>query len=56
MSDEPNAEPLLDVCPFCHAPTEHGFGLAGGGYGEYVYCPNDVCRGYFAKRQSRDEC
>jgi len=27
-----------------------GFGLAGGGYGVYVYCPVEGC-GYFAKHQ-----
>ncbi len=27
-------------CPTCGAETEIGFGLAGGGYGPYTYCPN----------------
>jgi len=48
-----NAEPLLDVCPKCHTQTEQGFGLAGGGYGVYVYCPTDGCD-YFAKLQVED--
>ena len=46
-------EPLLDICPKCGTPTEHGFGLAGGGYGVYVYCPKDGCD-YFAKMQVED--
>lgn len=28
-----------DVCPKCGTEAEHGFGLAGGGYGVYTYCP-----------------
>jgi hypothetical protein len=56
MSDErpvPNDEPLLDICPKCGTETEQGFGLAGGGYGVYVYCPTEGC-GYFAKIQVED--
>lgn len=49
-----NAEPLLDVCPKCKARTEPGFGLAGGGYGVYVYCPTEGCD-YFAKHQLENE-
>jgi hypothetical protein len=45
-----NLEPLLDVCPKCGTKTETGFGLAGGGYGCYVYCPTKGCD-YFAKFQ-----
>jgi hypothetical protein len=26
-------------CGRCHGPLEMGFGLAGGGYGAYSYCP-----------------
>lgn len=48
-----NKEPLLDICPKCGAETEHGFGLAGGGYGIYVYCPTDGCD-YFAKFQVKE--
>jgi hypothetical protein len=40
---------LPPTCPKCGTPTEGGFGLAGGGYGPYVYCPADGC-GYFAKQ------
>lgn len=25
-------------CPKCKGPTKVGFGLAGGGYGAYLYC------------------
>lgn len=28
-----------DKCPKCLGPLEMGFGLAGGGYGPYTYCP-----------------
>lgn len=28
-----------DVCPTCGTEAESGFGLAGGGYGVYTYCP-----------------
>lgn len=27
------------ICPHCGALLEQGFGLAGGGYGVYEYCP-----------------
>jgi transcription elongation factor Elf1 len=27
-----------DKCPTCGKETQVGFGLAGGGYGAYVYC------------------
>ncbi len=26
-------------CPDCGSPLEAGFGMAGGGYGPYSYCP-----------------
>jgi len=45
--------PLLDKCPNCGTETEHGFGLAGGGYGPYVFCPREGCD-YFAKLQVED--
>ncbi len=41
---------LCAICPTCGTPTEDGFGLAGGGYGPYVFCPVEGC-GYFAKMQ-----
>lgn len=28
-----------DECPECKVQAESGFGLAGGGYGVYMYCP-----------------
>jgi len=33
----PNVGP--DRCPKCNVEYEVGFGLAGGGYGPYTYCP-----------------
>ncbi len=57
MSDKEKQSPapLLDICPSCGTPTEDGFGLAGGGYGYYVFCPSEKCEGYFAKIQVHDE-
>lgn len=43
------------LCPHCKTELETGFGLAGGGYGAYVYCPNDQCGKYFSKTQMHDE-
>jgi hypothetical protein len=43
--------PLLDICPHCGGQTEHGFGLAGGGYGVYAFCADDACGKYFGKIQ-----
>lgn len=28
------------LCPECKVPAECGYGLAGGGIGPYMYCPN----------------
>jgi hypothetical protein len=42
---------LLDICPHCGGQTEHGFGLAGGGYGVYAFCADDACGKYFGKIQ-----
>lgn len=50
----PESESLPDVCPKCGANTEHGYGLAGGGFGPYVFCTSDSCE-FFAKQQERDE-
>lgn len=39
---EPDKESDLnepDKCPKCGVWLEMGFGLAGGGYGPYTYCP-----------------
>jgi hypothetical protein len=38
-----------DVCPKCMVPSEVGFGLAGGGYGAYTYCPK--CGDLLSKTQ-----
>lgn len=43
----PEAGP--DDCPKCKVPYEVGFGLAGGGYGAYTYCPQ--CGGMLSKTQ-----
>lgn len=41
-------------CPHCGTPLERGFGLAGGGYGAYTYCPAFACGKYFDKSQEGD--
>jgi hypothetical protein len=38
-----------DACPKCKVPVEVGFGLAGGGYGAYTYCPQ--CYAILSKTQ-----
>ena len=38
-----------DVCPTCGVDLEIGFGLAGGGYGAYTYCPE---HGVLSKTQT----
>lgn len=38
-------------CPDCGVDLETGFGLAGGGYGPYLYCPSETCGKYFEKFQ-----
>lgn len=40
------------VCPTCGTDAEMGFGLAGGGYGAYSYCPN--CEKMLGKVQVED--
>jgi hypothetical protein len=40
-------------CPYCKNPEEISFGLAGGGYGVYGYCPN--CNKVLWKVQEREE-
>lgn len=38
-----------DDCQKCKVPHEVGFGLAGGGYGAYTYCPQ--CGDMLSKTQ-----
>lgn len=38
-----------DKCPKCNVEAESGFGLAGGGYGVYTYCPQ--CGAMLSKTQ-----
>lgn len=45
----------MDKCPHCGTELETGFGLAGGGYGAYTYCPADDCGKYFDKTQEHDD-
>ncbi len=45
--DVPETGP--DVCPDCKCEAETGFGLFGGGYGVYAYCPK--CGTIFHKTQ-----
>jgi hypothetical protein len=37
--DENIPEKQFQFCPKCGEECEQGFGLAGGGYGVYSYCP-----------------
>jgi hypothetical protein len=46
-------EPKDDTCPKCGCQLEHGFGLAGGGYGSYVFCSREGCD-YFYKWQEEE--
>lgn len=41
-------------CPKCGGPTDEGYGLAGGGFGSYVFCIKPECD-YFKKEQEEDE-
>jgi transcription elongation factor Elf1 len=41
----------IEKCPTCGQETHVGFGLAGGGYGSYVYC--DDC-GIISKTQETE--
>ena len=41
-----------DFCPTCGTEAEIGFGLAGGGYGAYSYCPK--CEKMLGKTQVED--
>ena len=54
MNDEQTTkedDPLPPICPECGEATVMGFGLAGGGYGEYVFCG---C-GFFSKVQDKGD-
>jgi hypothetical protein len=51
---EASVEVLSTVCPKCGSPTEYGFGLAGGGYGPYVYCSSENCD-FFEKTFMADD-
>lgn len=41
--DIPDAAPADNKCPKCGTELESGFGMAGGGFGVYTYCPNESC-------------
>jgi len=41
-----------DRCPKCGGELEQGFGLAGGGYGVYTYCPK--CEQVTGKTETSD--
>lgn len=48
-----HVEELPKACPaHPEGVLETGFGLAFGGYGEYVFCRVEGC-GFFAKRQEK---
>lgn len=38
-----------DRCPMCGKELEAGYGMAGGGMGVYMYCPE---HGIFSKTQT----
>ena len=40
-----------DACPKCGSETDIGFGLAGGGFGPYTYCP--VCEVVVSKSEEQ---
>ena len=40
-------------CPHCGGKTETGFGLAGGGFGIYAFCP--ACEMVTSKSEEPDE-
>ena len=45
-----------DCCPACDTPLETGYGLAGGGFGPYEYCPSRRCLNpYFSKYPEHEE-
>ncbi len=39
-----------DKCPKCNVEAECGYGMAGGGVGVYIYCPN--CGQILSKTQT----
>lgn len=39
-------------CPHCGGETQVGFGLAGGGYGPYMFC--DTCEVVTSKSPEED--
>lgn len=45
-------------CPLCDTVLEeqdHGFGLAYGGYGPYITCPNATCPWFIKECYGPDE-
>lgn len=39
------------TCPLCGGPVELGFGLAGGGYGPYIYCVVGDCEWFYKEQE-----
>lgn len=50
MKNDSNDSDLPGICPKCGTATERSFGLAGGGYGPYVFCTKEKCD-FFKKIQ-----
>lgn len=40
----PTDRPSDGRCQHCQTELEMGYGLAGGGMGPYMYCPNEHCK------------
>ena len=50
-SDIPEFDQAMK-CPKCGGPTEEGFGMAGGGYGVYTFCPS--CQRILSKSEEME--
>jgi hypothetical protein len=44
-----------DGCPLCGSEVVGGYGLAGGGYGPYLWCSRIGCRFFVKRHRAVDE-